>query len=169
MALIKLNNQSLTAVTSAGLPSGTVLQETTWRISAANVTTNGSWNGTVTPTFANTYGVETHTFTKTKASSKVLCLANGHVDHIGNPSGASVVALLGHNNSLIGCAYQYVRYANDEPYAYSFSGEDTSSATTDITFRLVCHSGFTSMCFSRTTSNTSGLNPFTVVLQEIAA
>jgi hypothetical protein len=26
MALIKLNNQSLTAVTSAGLPSGTVLQ-----------------------------------------------------------------------------------------------------------------------------------------------
>jgi len=72
MALIKLNNQSLSAVTSAGLPSGTVLQVVqateTARISKASTSTNNFtaafMSGTITPSSSN---------------SKILVIASGTI------------------------------------------------------------------------------------------
>ena len=55
MALIKLNNQSLSAVTSAGLPSGTVLQvvnhtdNTTYKQDGAGQTDCTNFNVSITP------------------------------------------------------------------------------------------------------------------------
>ena len=54
MALIKLNNQSLVAVTAAGLPSGTVLQvvQSTYDTQATQTSStfgNTSFVGTITP------------------------------------------------------------------------------------------------------------------------
>ena len=64
MALIKLNNQSLTAVTSAGLPSGTVLQVVNATYSIQTSTTS--------TTFVST-GL-TATITPTSSSNKILCI-----------------------------------------------------------------------------------------------
>lgn len=64
MALIKLNNQSLSAVTSAGLPSGTVLQVVEGRSAASSFS----------PTALNTYediGLSV-TITPTSSSSKIF-------------------------------------------------------------------------------------------------
>ena len=58
MALTKLNNQSLSAVTSAGLPSGTVLQVVTAVQSSSSTNSTTNWTDTglsasITPTSAN--------------------------------------------------------------------------------------------------------------------
>ena len=60
MALIKLNNQSLSAVTSAGLPSGSVLQaqykKITTNVFSTTSTSMVDWTGAyvdITPKFSN--------------------------------------------------------------------------------------------------------------------
>ena len=67
MALIKLNNQSLTAVTSAGLPSGTVLQ-----VVSATKTDKFTHSST---TFATVTGL-TVDITPVSTSSKILVTIN---------------------------------------------------------------------------------------------
>ena len=67
MALIKLNNQSLSNVTSAGLPSGTVLQ----------VVYAKSTSTTFTSTSSSYADVVTATITPSSSSSKVLVLSSG--------------------------------------------------------------------------------------------
>jgi hypothetical protein len=57
MALIKLNNQSLSAVTSAGLPSGSIIGVTTSRFTgtaSTNVTTFAGTGHTITVTPSST-------------------------------------------------------------------------------------------------------------------
>ena len=69
MALIKLNNQSLSAVTSAGLPSGTVLQVKSAEATATQtISSNTRVDGT---------GL-TVTLTPSSSSSKFLIMANVH-------------------------------------------------------------------------------------------
>lgn len=69
MALIKLNNQSLSAVTSAGLPSGTVLQVQ----SALKTDTFSSTSQC--PSFVDVTGLSV-SITPISTSSKILVLAN---------------------------------------------------------------------------------------------
>ena len=65
MALIKLNNQSLTAVTSAGLPSGTVLQ-------VQSTTKTDTWSGTPgAGVFLDITGLSV-AITPASATSKIL-------------------------------------------------------------------------------------------------
>lgn len=65
MALIKLNNQSLTAVTSAGLPSGTVLQ-------VQSTTKTDTWSGTPgAGVFLDITGLSV-SITPTSSTSKIL-------------------------------------------------------------------------------------------------
>ena len=67
MALIKLNNQSLSAVTSAGLPSGTVLQvkegSTTTEVAHTSAWADTNLSVSITPT---------------SSSSKILVMINQH-------------------------------------------------------------------------------------------
>lgn len=71
MALIKLNNQSLSAVTSAGLPSGTVLQ--------VQSATQTSTTTMTTSTYADVSGMSV-SITPSSTSSKILVLVNMHVN-----------------------------------------------------------------------------------------
>ena len=69
MALIKLNNQSLTNVTSAGLPSGTVLQ-----VVQTHITTSHSYNGQVSSPAATAL---TGSITPVSTNSKILVTMQG--------------------------------------------------------------------------------------------
>jgi hypothetical protein len=66
MALTKLNNQSLTAVTSAGLPSGSVLQVVTGSTATSATSTTGIYADT---------GLSA-TITPTSSSNKILVVVN---------------------------------------------------------------------------------------------
>ncbi len=68
MALIKLNNQSLTAVTSAGLPSGTVLQ-----VVQTLITTGASITSTTHVDSALTVNI-----TPSSTTSKIMVNVNGY-------------------------------------------------------------------------------------------
>lgn len=68
MALIKLNNQSLNAVTSAGLPSGTVLQ-----VVQTLITTGPSINSTTHVNSALTVNI-----TPSSTTSKIMVNVNGY-------------------------------------------------------------------------------------------
>lgn len=68
MALIRLNNQSLSAVTAAGLPSGTVLQVQTNPITAFGKTD-------LTTSYVDVAGTE-QSFTRTVSNSKILVCWN---------------------------------------------------------------------------------------------
>ena len=67
MALIKLNNQSLTAVTSAGLPSGTVLQ-----VKSVTMTGNQSFAGTAFTDITDGTNPLSISITPSSSSSKFL-------------------------------------------------------------------------------------------------
>ena len=67
MALIKLNNQSLSAVTSAGLPSGTVLQ-----VKSVSSNTHQTINQT---SYTDITGMSV-SITPTSTSSKILVIAS---------------------------------------------------------------------------------------------
>ena len=68
MALIKLNNQSLSAVTSAGLPSGTVLQVQSSVQTGSEISQTGS---------AFTASGHTVTITPASSSNKILIMLQG--------------------------------------------------------------------------------------------
>ena len=68
MALIKLNNQSLSAVTSAGLPSGTVLQ-------VQSTTKTDTFTANLGTTFVAITGLSV-SITPSSTSSKILIMSN---------------------------------------------------------------------------------------------
>jgi hypothetical protein len=93
MALTKLNNQSLGAVTSAGLPTGTVLQVlSTTKTDVFSSTSTGPVDIT---------GLSV-TITPKSATSKVLIMFNLHI--IGNDSGTGIRLLRGSTTLAIGDA-----------------------------------------------------------------
>jgi hypothetical protein len=83
MALIKLNNQSLSAVTSAGLPSGTVLQVVSTEKTDTFTTTSTS--------FSDVTGLAA-TITPSSTSSKILVLVSTNAGT--NPGGVAEFRLL---------------------------------------------------------------------------
>jgi hypothetical protein len=150
-------------------PADGVVKSTIWEVPATSVSTDGSWSVSTTPTMPNTYTVADFTLTKKYSSSHVICIANGHVD-VTNVGGGSptIVALFEANaGGLIGSGYRHLRYNNDEPFAYAFSGIDTTTGTSK-TYRLKCHCSGGPMHFSRTANGNNGHSVFTVTFLEIA-
>lgn len=135
MALIKLNNQSLSAVTSAGLPSGTVLQ------------VKQSFKDDVFSTAANTAHEDitglSVSITPNSTSSKVL--VSVHLGCMGVNSSAALSFRLFRGSTVIGDSSQgtsdprdgsMVFYHSDQfsigvPISFSFlDSPSTTSATT---------------------------------------
>jgi hypothetical protein len=163
------SGQTLDASNGFVAPAGSVIQTVVWEIPATSRSTSGNWSVSTTPTIANTYSVAEYAFTKKQSDSHVVCISSGHVD-LSNAGGGRpcIVALFeGGSSTLIGSAYRHVRYNNDEPFSYAFSGIDTSSGTSK-TYLLKCHSSGGPMHFSRTNGAISGNTTYNVILQEIA-
>jgi hypothetical protein len=149
-------------------PTDGVIQSTVWELPPTSVNTAGSWAAATTPTVPNTYFVGQFTFNKKYASSNVICIAQGHVDHSDTSGKPSIVALFEEDTySLIGSGYRHVRVQNNEPLCYSFSGTDTTTGLSK-TYRLTCHSSGSSMHFSRMSPGIYGHSTFTVTFMEIA-
>lgn len=91
MALIRLNNQSLTNVTAAGLPAGSVIQ-----VQSTAKTDTGSFTGT---SFADLTGVSV-SITPTSTSSKILIQA--HISGFHDTDTYSVKFRLMRNSTAIG-------------------------------------------------------------------
>jgi hypothetical protein len=124
MALIKLNNQSLTAVTSAGLPSGTVLQVVQGTLTATPSTTLTSFQDS--GLFAS--------ITPTSTSSKILVIADfSSASTTGN--GGLIVNIMRDSTQLI---YRTANYSNSG----STTGNttlchlDEPSTTSAITYKV---------------------------------
>lgn len=74
MGLTRINNQSLSAVTSAGLPSGTVLQVVNTKLTTSFFTQSTS--------FVDVTGLSA-TITPSSTSSKILVMFNGFLSNYG--------------------------------------------------------------------------------------
>ena len=146
MALTKLNNQSLTAVTSAGLPSGTVLQV----VQGTPPTSNYSQTST---TFADATGF-TASITPQSSSSKILVMFTGRID---NYSGNNVntrghIALLRGttiiHKQFVGVYIGDTGAANRNAYdSINLSSLDSPATTSQVTYKI--------QIASETTSNTT--------------
>ena len=155
---------------------GHICQVVTWTIAQQVQSTSGSWAANTTPTLPNTYDVEKFRFNKKYSNSKVVFQASGHVDHESVGGGSpSIVCLFSDDNevdsgagspTLIGSAYRHMRYNNDEPQGYNFSGEDTTTGITKY-YKLRCHSGASSMRFSRMQASGVGNLPYRVLFWEV--
>jgi hypothetical protein len=144
MALIKLNNQSLTAVTSAGLPSGTVLQV------VQGVFQNTS---STTSTSAVTTGL-TATITPKSASSKILINVFGSSQLV--QSGTTNVYPLYKNGSVLDAGFMLLSNPIADGEAMSASYLDspaTTSATTYALYFYTTASGYTASFGSNSGSN----------------
>ena len=123
MALIKLNNQSLSAVTSAGLPSGTVLQVITSEISGASYEATTSFadvglSATITPSSSNS---------KILALHSSPCITNGTQD--------AIVLLLRGSTTI----YNFNLYTNISSWTAAtttFSYVDSPATTSATTYKI---------------------------------
>jgi hypothetical protein len=127
MALIKLNNQSLTAVTSAGIPirSGSVLQVVqTTGTTVAQPSTNETWVDCTASI----------TITPSSASSKILLMhsAGGLVSNVGEAS----LRILRNATVLIDSErWGYMDGADYAPINWSNSYLDSPSTTSAVTYK----------------------------------
>lgn len=130
MGLIKLNNQSLTAVTSAGLPirSGSVLQTITAEISGASYEATTSFadvglSATITPSSSNSKILVLH-------SSP--CITNGTQD--------AIVLLLRGSTTV----YNFNLYTNISSWtaaSTTFSYLDSPATTSATTYKIQAKKG----------------------------
>ncbi len=131
MALIRLNNQSLTAVTSAGLPTGTVLQ-------VVQGTTQTAY--TMTTTYAD-IGLSVN-ITPTTSNSNIFILVNGQIYIATSGYGTrllrdSTVIFTASGSDSVG---PFEGYATSAPVhnrtGYNFLDTGRSSGTSQITYKL---------------------------------
>lgn len=160
MALIKLNNQSLTNVTSAGLPSGTVLQ-----VKRTSTTTTT----TMTTTYQDV-GLSID-ITPSSTNSKILLMGN----------------FIGSVSTSVGIALRFLRGTTDiynpnaidgsGPYYYYSSGNsgymnasidylDNPSSTSQVTYKVQARLYFNTSAGFGISGNQSATNSF--VAMEIA-
>lgn len=131
MALIKLNNQSLSAITSAGIPirSGSVLQVVVENISSQTTTTSSSLVDT---------GL-TASITPTSSSNKILVLATITGAGVANGSGVRMKLFRGSTDlGFISSTGTYNGSANkvDLEHGWSVSMLDTPSTTSSTTYKI---------------------------------
>ena len=160
MALIKLNNQSLTAVTSAGLPSGTVLQVV--NNSTATTINQGSSGAVETGLFA--------TITPISNTSKILVLANQNIQ-VNGSSYAQIVLRKGTiaSNTILAIMSSPEGYTNSAdvtintiPMCYEDSPATTSAIRYFCSMDLLSGDSITSQ------TATGGVSVSTMTLMEIA-
>jgi hypothetical protein len=156
MALIKLNNQSLSAVTSAGLPSGTVLQvqyfSSTTVAQSSSTTYVDFISGTITPS---------------SASSKILCLVSTQLYIITNNSARAALNLL-RDSTLIHNIHNAASFGIGTSIngfrTASFSYLDSPSTTSQITYKGQMNRA----SFNSTYGSTFECNDHNMTLMEIA-
>lgn len=157
MALTKLNNQSLSAVTSAGLPSGTVLQ-----------VVQGTASTAVSATASYTDTGLTATITPLSTSSKILVMVQQQGCKATLISTGCIDIKLQRNSSdihNIGVAYFYGYVSTEFRSVISDCYLDSPSTTSATTYKTVfkANNGGTS-----TVQNDGANTVSTITLMEIA-
>ena len=163
MALTKLNNQSLVAVTAAGLPSGTVLQVVQKHLTNIQETTNSQ-------SFVNTS--LNHVITPSSTSSKILVTVTTQA----NCSSSGDVGLFGLNRSISGGAAGdlgtgEIFAANSPggdwmPINMSFLDSPSTTAASTYTLRFKSYAG-SNYIYHGWGTNTGGSSQI-MILTEIA-
>jgi len=136
MALTKLNNQSLSAVTSAGLPSGSTLQVVSQEFNVQEYTGSSSWGDTSI----------TATITPLSASNKILILVHTQaITTSGSDHGEFGLrrSISGGSSSDVG---QPLFGANDQlggwqTVAYNFLDSPNTTSATTYTVRYRSRTG----------------------------
>jgi len=169
MALTRINNQALTNVTSAGLPSGTVLQ-----VKQSQITTTKSTTSAAT---ATDVGLSV-TITPSSTSSKILVTVNGVLGNT-NTGNATIVHLLRGTTKIgAGTGSSTTNYNNNafhitgEDYStdgFSISELDSPATTSAVTYKiqLFAYNG-TARLGGRGDSPNSQSAPTTMTVMEIA-
>ena len=128
MALTRINNQALTNVTSAGLPSGSVIQ-----VKTATSGTNGS---TSSSTFTD--GNPTVSITPTSSSSKILVIASISGESMGNGSDRGIsYRILRGSDILVTQSYEHYS-SNDTTQRIgltTFNWLDSPATTSATTYK----------------------------------
>jgi len=130
MALIKLNNQSLTAVTSAGLPTGTVLQ-------VVQGTTSTPYS--MTTTYADV-GLSVN-ITPTTSNSNIFILVNSEIYIADLGYGTrllrdSTVIFTAAGSDSNGPFEGYIASGGHHRSGYNFLDTGRASGTSQITYKL---------------------------------
>jgi len=159
MALTKLNNQSLSAVTSAGLPSGSVLQVTQAAFTGSDIDTT-STSYVSTPV--------THSITPASTSSKIfVMLSGGHLSYYAvGQLFIKVVRTIGATSTDVSSSTQWSRpHMGGNNYGNTSSGNylDDPNTTSAVTYTVHIK---TSNGARLVLNNTSNL--ITMTLMEIA-
>ena len=131
MALIKLNNQSLTAVTSAGIPirSGSVLQ----------VVQGSTQTGTTTTSTPYVSTSLSATITPQSTSSKILCIASGRINN--TAAGGTDLTIFRDSTNICPTANErlvnnyFDRNGNNNNQA-GFTVLDSPSTTSAVTYEV---------------------------------
>jgi hypothetical protein len=132
MALIKLNNQSLSAVTSAGLPSGTVLQVKQAAFTGSDIdTTSTSYVSTSV----------THSITPASTSSEIfVMLSGGHLSYYAaGDIYIKLVRTIGATSTDVSSSTQWSRpHVGASSYGNTISGNylDNPSTASAITYTV---------------------------------
>jgi|DEB0MinimDraft_6_1074348.scaffolds.fasta_scaffold13497_7 hypothetical protein len=156
MALIKLNNQSLTAVTSAGLPSGSVLQV------VQGVFQNTS---STTSTSAVATGL-TATITPQNASSEILINVFGSSQLV--QSGTTNVYPLYKNGSVLDAGFMLLSNPIADGEAMSASYLDSPATTSATTYALYMYTNASGYTASFGSNSGSIIYRNSITLTEIA-
>ena len=132
MALIKLNNQSLTAVTSAGLPSGTVLQ-------VKSVSTDVGSQSTTSTSYQELTGISL-SITPSSSSNKVLVMVSGASPYT-DTAGGIIATIFRDGTDLAGGAafglqqnYNSAAVVHTAPYSMNFL--DAPATTSAVTYKI---------------------------------
>lgn len=168
MALTRINNQALTNVTSAGLPSGSVLQ-----------VVEGKYEGTAGTDTTLTDGTWTDlslsaSITPTSTSSKILVQVN-LVYYVTSAAGFGARLLRGstsiYDPSPSGATGPYIVYSNTNPKygTCNFSYMDSPSTTSSTTYKVQGNSYNTNDAYVPN-NGTAGYNgaSMSIILMEIA-
>jgi len=163
MALIKLNNQSLSAVTSAGLPSGTVLQVVQQHLTNTQETTNSL-------SFEDTS--LTAIITPSSSSSKILVIVSTQ----SYTTSTGDIGLYGLNRSISGgsagdLGTGQIFAANQkeglwQQVSFNFLDSPSTTSATTYTLRFKSHAGSNYVYHGWGTSN--GGSSQIMTLMEIA-
>ena len=156
MALIRLNNQSLTAVTSAGLPSGSVLQV------VQGVFQNTS---STTSTSAVATGL-TATITPQNASSEILINVFGSSQLV--QSGTTNVYPLYKNGSVLDAGFMLLSNPIADGEAMSASYLDSPATTSATTYALYMYTNASGYTASFGSNSGSIIYRNSITLTEIA-
>ena len=159
MSLTKLNNQSLSAVTSAGLPAGTVLQVVQATGTTSTVVTNGNtYNAVAAPV----------TITPTSTSNKIMIShsAGGMVQ--GDTGG--IYFRLKRGSTVIWSAirYGYSNVSDWSPCPWSIEYVDTPATTSAVTYTLEIACEKSSVSLRHNTGGSGLLSTAVTIAKEIA-